>query len=147
MEYFMWYEIVTTWSTPLGLYFTPYGVLHMVKLEFPFYSIFSKCKLERCPYWTKPCSHWTCFGTNYPKNGVGLVLTLEKNFKFSKVLLSPKFNHNSMTLAVKKKNLYYISNLTFDRVNIPLQSMVNGVVENFFLHFKNDGIIIEFWGW
>ena len=41
----------------------------------------SKCKLETCPYWTKTC-------------GVGLALTLDKNFKFSKVLLFPKFKHN-----------------------------------------------------
>ena len=101
-------------------------------------TLISKCKLKSCPYWTKTCPHWTCFGTNYPKNGVGLALTLDKNFKFSKVLLSPKFKHNSMSIAVKKKNLYYMFNLTFDRVNIPLQSMVNDVVENFFLHFYND---------
>ena len=72
----------------------------------PFYkvsliTINSKCKLKTCPYCTKTCPHWTCFGTNYPKNGVGLALTMDKNFKFSKVLLSPKFKHNSM--AVKKK--------------------------------------------
>ena len=70
----------------------------------------------------------------YLKIGVGLALTLDKNFTFSKVLLSPKFKHNSMRMAVKKKNFYYIFNLTFDRVNIPLQSMVSDVVENFFLH-------------
>ena len=96
------------------------------------------CKLESCPYWTKTCPHWTCFGTNYPKNGVGLALTFDKNFKFSKVLLSSKFKHNSMSMAVTKKNFYYMFNLTFDRVNIPLQSMVNDVVENFFLHFYDD---------
>ena len=51
-----------------------------------------------------------------------------------------------MSMVVKKKKFYYMFNLTFDRVNIPLQSMVNNVVENFFIHFSNDWIIIEFWG-
>ena len=106
----------------------------------------SKCKLESCPYWIKTCPHWICFGTNYPKNGVGLALTLDKNFKFSKVLLSPKFKHNSMSMAVKKKILYYIVYYTFERVNIPLQSMVNDVVENFFLHCHTHWIVLEFWG-
>ena len=31
--YSMWYELVTTWSTPRGLYFMPHGVLHMVYME------------------------------------------------------------------------------------------------------------------
>ena len=56
--------------------------------------------------------------------------------------LSPKWDrvgtNNSMSMAVKKKNFYYIFNLTFDRVNVSLQSMVNDVVENFFLHLYND---------
>ena len=107
-------------------------------------SIYSKCKLKTCPYCTKTCPHWTCFGSNYPINGVGLAVTLDKNFKFSKVLLSPKFKHNSMSVAVKKKNVYYIFNFTLDRVNILLQCRVNDVVENFFLHFYTDWIIIEF---
>ena len=63
----------------------------------------SKCKLKTCPYCTKTCPHWTCFGSNYPINGVGLAVTLDKNLKFLKVLLSPKFKHNSMSMAVKKK--------------------------------------------
>ena len=53
--------------------------------------IYSKCKLESCPFWTKTCSLWTCFGKKYPKNEVELALTLDKNFRFSKVLLSPTF--------------------------------------------------------
>ena len=77
-------------------------------------------------------------GSNYPKNWVGLAITLDKNFKIFKILVSPKFKHNSMSMVVKKKKFYYILNHTFDRVNIPLQSMVNDVVENFFLHFYND---------
>ena len=70
--------------------------------------------------------------------GVGLALILDKNFRFSKVLLSPKLKHNSMSVAVKKKNFYYIFNLTLDRVNILLQCRVNDIVENFFLHFYTD---------
>ena len=106
----------------------------------------SKCKLKTCPHCTKTCPHWTCFGSNYPINGVGLAVTLDKNFKFSKVLLSPKFKHNSMSMAVKKKKFYCIFNLTLDIVNILLQCRVNDVVENFFLHFYTDWIIMEFWG-
>ena len=68
----------------------------------------SKCKLKTCPYCTKTCPHWTCFGSNYLKNGVWLAVTLDKNFNFSKVLLSPKFNYNSISIEVKKKILYYI---------------------------------------
>ena len=68
----------------------------------------SKCKLKTCPYCTKTCPHWTCFGSNYLKNGVWLAVTLDKNFNFSKVLLSPKFNYDSISIEVKKKNLYYI---------------------------------------
>ena len=64
----------------------------------------SKCKLKTCPYCTKTCPHWTCFGSNYLKNGVWLAVTLDKNFNFSKVLLSPKFNYNSISIEVKKKN-------------------------------------------
>ena len=109
-------------------------------------SLLCKCKLETCLYWTKTCPHWTCFGTSYPKNGVGLALTLDKNFKFSKGLFSPKFKHNSLSMAVKKKKFYYIFILTFDRVNIPLQSMVNDVVENFFLHCHTHWIVLVFWG-
>ena len=37
-----------------------------------------------------------------------------------------------MSIAVKKKNFYYIFNRTLDQVNIPLRSMVNDVVEIFF---------------
>ena len=44
-----------------------------------------------------------------------------------------------MSMAVRKKIFYNIFNITFYRVNIQLQSMVN-----FFLHFNNDWIIIEF---
>ena len=29
----------------------------------------SKCKLESCPYCTKTCPHWTCFGKTIPKMG------------------------------------------------------------------------------
>ena len=86
--------------------------------------------LTTCPYWTKTCPHWTCFGPNYPENWVGLAVNVDKNFNFSKVLLSPKFKYNSMSMVVKKKNFYYTFNLTL--VNFPFQSMVNDVVENFF---------------
>ena len=39
MEYSMWHEIVTTWSTPWGLFFMPHGVLHMANLESIFYPL------------------------------------------------------------------------------------------------------------
>ena len=42
MEYSIWLEIVTTWSTPWGLYFLPHGVLHMENLELTFYPLDSK---------------------------------------------------------------------------------------------------------
>ena len=56
----------------------------------------------------KTCPQSTYFGSNYPKNGVGLAVTLDKNVKFSKVLLSPKFNNYSIIIDVKKEILYYI---------------------------------------
>ena len=92
----------------------------------------SKCKLESCPYWTKTCPHWTYFGSNYPKNGVGLAVTLDKNFNFSKVLLSPKFNNNSIIIEVKKKILYYILYHTLERNIDPIERKVKYVVEFFF---------------
>ena len=49
-----------------------------------------------------------------------------------------------MSIAVKKKNLYYMFNLTFDRVNIPLQSMVNDVVENFFFTLIMIELLLNF---
>ena len=94
----------------------------------------SKCKLKTCPYWTKTCAHWTCFGTNYPKIGVGLALTLDKNFNFSKVLLSPKFNNNSIIIEVKKKNLYCIVYHTLEWNIDPIERKDKYVVEIFFLH-------------
>ena len=43
-----------------------------------------------------------------PKDGGGLAVTLDKNFDFSKVLLPPKFNNNSIIIELKKKILCYI---------------------------------------
>ena len=106
----------------------------------------SKCKLKTCPYCTKTCPHWTCFGTNYPKNGVGLALTLDKNFKFSKVLLSPKFKHNSMSMAVKKKILYYIVYHTLEWNFDPIESKDKHEAEIFFPHCHTHCIVLEFWG-
>ena len=40
---------------------------------------YSKCKVETCPYCTKTCPMWTYFGSNYPKNGLGLAVTLVQN--------------------------------------------------------------------
>ena len=97
-------------------------------------TLISKCKLKSCPYWTKTCPHWTYFGSNYPKNGVGLAVTLDKNFNFSKVLLSPKFNNNSIIIEVKKKILYYIVYHTLEWNIDPIESKVKYVVEIFFLH-------------
>ena len=37
IEYSMWHEIVTTWSTPWGLFFMQHRVLHMANLESIFY--------------------------------------------------------------------------------------------------------------
>ena len=42
MEYSKWHEIVTTWSTPWGLFFMPNGVLHMANLESIFYPLGSE---------------------------------------------------------------------------------------------------------
>ena len=63
-------------------------------------------------FWSKLSQKWGRVGINFGKK-------------------IRKFKNNPMSMAVKIKNVYYI-NLTFDRVIIPLQSMVNDVVENFF---------------
>ena len=49
-----------------------------------------------------------------------------------------------MSMAVKKKNLYYISNLAFQRVNIPFQSMLNDAVEKFFFAFIMIELLLNF---
>ena len=59
-------------------------------------------------------------------------------YKYACIQGSKNISLHVCQYAVKKQNLYYMFHLTFDRVNIPLQSMVNDVVENFFLHFYND---------
>ena len=74
------------------------------------------------------------FWFKLPKKGVGLAVTLDKSFIFSEVLLSPKFNNNSIIIKVKKKILYYIVYHTLEWNIDPIESMVNDVVENFFLH-------------
>ena len=53
-------------------------------------------------------------------------------FKFSKVLLSPKFKHNSISMAVKKKILYYIIYHTLQWNIDPIESKDRYVVEIFF---------------
>ena len=98
------------------------------------FTLISKCKLKRCPYWTKTCPHWTYFGSNYPKNGVELAVTVDKKFNFLKVFLSPKFNNNSIIIEVKKKILYYIVYHTLEWNIDPIESKVKHVVEIFFLH-------------
>ena len=47
-------------------------IFQLISQKGTFLITISKCKLKTCPYCTKTCPHWTCFGTNYPKNGVGL---------------------------------------------------------------------------
>ena len=69
-----------------------------------------------------------------PKMVVGLALTLDKNVKILKVLLSPKFKHNSMSMVVKKKILYYIVYHTLEWNIDPIRSKVKHVVKIFFLH-------------
>ena len=81
---------------------------------------------------SETCPHRTCFGSKYPKNGVGLAVTLEKNFNFSKFLLSPKFNNNSIIIEVKKKILYYIVYHTLEWNIDPIKSKVKYVVDIFF---------------
>ena len=39
MEYSIWSLFDAIWSTPCGHYFLPYGVLHMVTVEFIFSSV------------------------------------------------------------------------------------------------------------
>ena len=57
-----------------------------------------------------------------------------QKFQIFKSFILPKIQAQYNEYDSEEKNFYYISILTFDRVNIPLQSMVNDVVENFFLH-------------
>ena len=52
----------------------------------------------------KKISNMKYFGSNYSKNGVGLAVILDQNLNFPNILVSPKFNSNSMIMAVKKKN-------------------------------------------
>ena len=44
MEYSIWSLFDAIWSTPCGHYFLPYGVLHMVTVEF----IFSRAEIRQC---------------------------------------------------------------------------------------------------
>ena len=78
-------------------------------------------------FWYKLPQKWGRVGTNFGQK-----------FQIFKSFIIPKIQAQFNEYCSEEKNLYYMFNLTFDRVNIPLQSMVNDVVENFFLHFYND---------
>ena len=87
-------------------------------------------------FWYKLPQKWSIVGS-----------TSDKNFNFSKVLLSQKFNNNSFIIEVKKKILYYIVYPTWWWNIDPIKSRVKFVVEIFFLHCHTYWILIEFWGY
>ena len=60
-----------------------------------------------------------------------VVTNFGPKFQIFKSFIFPKIQAQYNEYGSEEKNFYYIFILTFDRVNFPLQRMVNDVVENF----------------
>ena len=71
-------------------------------------------------FWYKLPQKWGRVSTNFGQK-----------FQIFKSFIIPKIQAQSNEYGSEEKKFDYVFNLTFDRFNIPLQSMVNNVVENF----------------
>ena len=78
-------------------------------------------------FWYKLPQKWGRVGSNFGQK-----------FQIFKSFIIPKIQAQFNEYDSEEKNFYYTFNLTFNWVNFSLQSMVNDVVENFFLHFYDD---------
>ena len=72
-------------------------------------------------FWYKLPQKLGRVGTNY-----------RQKFQIFKSFIIPKIQAQFNEYGSEEKKFYYMFNLNLDRVNIPLQSMVNDIVENFF---------------